>query len=242
MIPSRSRPALYESLGQIAYSTHQSKGLPMRRTSFIILWLSLSLTVITTTATAEELSQLIYTAQNGETGEERLEAVMKLAQYDDELATTTLIDRLWDVNEEVRLASAEALDARGWEPPTAPVMAQYLIAKKEWEKIPPLGDAALPSLIKALKLPQYDVRKGACWALGEVGNTEVLDYLNDIYRHDENPGVRMEAKKAMEKIQAKILSEKREDDEQPILLYILISAIALLVIFMLVSLLRSKKR
>lgn len=158
-------------------------------------------------ALAGELTELIAQASGAESASERLSAVKELSEFSDETATTALIGRLWDQDDAVRLAAAQALDERGWKPLVKTVEAQYLIAKQDWEKIPPLGDSALPLLVKALKFPQWEVRLKVCWVLGEIGDPSAMEYLRETYRHDENPEVRLQAKSAMDKIQLKLVEK-----------------------------------
>lgn len=191
---------------------------------------------------AGELEEAIKTAQEGKTPEERLAGIEILAKYDDQQTTTVLIGRLWDQDEAVRLAAVKALEKRGWKPPSEPIEAQYLVAKKDWVKIPELGEDALRSLVMALKLPQSEVREKACWALGEIGDPSALEHLRNIYRHDKSPQVRMAAKSAMDKIQAQVLAEQKKREERPFILYLIIGALAVILLIMFVSLIRSRKR
>jgi HEAT repeat protein len=193
-------------------------------------------------ALAGELDELIAKASGAESASERLSAVKELSEFSEETATTALIGRLWDQDDAVRLAAAQALDQRGWKPLVRTVEAQYLIAKQDWEKIPQLGESALPLLVKALKLPQWEVRLKVCWVLGEIGDPSAMEYLREAYRHDENPEVRLQAKSAMDKIQLKLVEKEQKQGELPAWIYVFIGTLALILLLLLINLLRRRKK
>jgi HEAT repeat protein len=192
-------------------------------------------------ALAGELEDIIAQAGGAENVAERLSAVEELSGFSEQSATTALIERLWDQDDAVRLAAAQALEQRGWKPSAKVVEAQYLIAMQNWEEIPQLGASALPALVKALKLPQWKVRLKVCWVLGEIGDPSAMEYLREVYRHDENPEVRLQAKSAMDKIELKLVEEGEEQRGFPVWTYVFIGALALILLLMLVNLLRRRK-
>lgn len=77
----------------------------------------------------------------------------------------------------VRDAVAEALDMVGWFPDVPEAEVTYRIATRGWRELVALGADAVPGLVSALSDPDGNVRRGAVWALGHIGDARAVPYL-----------------------------------------------------------------
>ncbi len=77
----------------------------------------------------------------------------------------------------VRDAIAEALVLVGWFPDDPEVEVTYHLATRDWQAIVALGEAAVPGLLCALSDPDGNVRRGVCWALGQIGEARAVPFL-----------------------------------------------------------------
>ena len=57
-------------------------------------------------------------------------------------------------------------------------------------------------LIKALRHEEWDIRRAAIYALGEIGDAQAVEGLMQALKH-EDVGLRMHAAEALEKIKSK---------------------------------------
>lgn len=81
---------------------------------------------------------------------------------------------------EVREAIAAALQAVGWFPDDVESEVAYRIATRGWREIVAIGPAAVPSLLSALDDPDGNVRRGAVWTLGQIGDPRAVPFLIDM--------------------------------------------------------------
>lgn len=83
---------------------------------------------------------------------------LALGELGDFSATGPLKEALLNKDKYVRYGAAVALRRLGWEPGTPEENADLRIALQDWKAIAPLGEAALPSLERAIADPDPDVR------------------------------------------------------------------------------------
>ncbi len=88
-----------------------------------------------------------------------------------------LIDALYYARGAVRDSIVEALDLVGWFPDDVDTEVTYYIATRNWSKLLLIGDAAVPGLISVLDDADGNIRRGAAWALGQIGAAEAVPYL-----------------------------------------------------------------
>jgi HEAT repeat protein len=89
---------------------------------------------------------------------------------------TTLQDEAWVVRE----AGAASLEMLGWTPTGDTERAQDAVAKKDWEALVPLGEAAIEPLVDALKYGAVGLAAAqAMLKLGELGLDCLLNLLTD---------------------------------------------------------------
>ena len=74
-------------------------------------------------------------------------------------------------------SGAEALGWVGWFPDDADTEVGYRIAVRSWRGLVAMGSEAVPALVSALSDPDGNVRRGACWALGYIGDARAVPYL-----------------------------------------------------------------
>jgi HEAT repeat protein len=77
----------------------------------------------------------------------------------------------------VRDAIVEALDLVGWIPEEANTEVTYRISTRNWIALVSLGVAAVPGLVSALSDHDGNVRRGAVWTLGQIGDRRAVKYL-----------------------------------------------------------------
>lgn len=80
----------------------------------------------------------------------------------------------------VRDSIVEALDLIGWIPDDVSNEVTYLIATRRWKELVPIGADAVPGLVSALADPDGNVRRGAIWALGMIGDDRAVPFLIDM--------------------------------------------------------------
>ncbi|RZB32933.1 MAG: hypothetical protein AEth_00279 [Candidatus Argoarchaeum ethanivorans] len=120
--------------------------------------------------------------------------------------------------------AAKALDRIGWEPTDDVEKAYYLIAKRQWDELPRLGETVIEPLmlfirsdspdqdeairtlgkirdgravkyfILLLNYNQYDVRDAAAEALGEIGNEKAVEPLIQALKKYHPFGSRLESR------------------------------------------------
>lgn len=77
----------------------------------------------------------------------------------------------------VREAIAEALELAGWIPDDVDTEVAFRIATWNWQDIVRIGEPAVPGLISVLSDPDGTVRRGAAWALGQIGDARAVPWL-----------------------------------------------------------------
>lgn len=88
-----------------------------------------------------------------------------------------LIDALHYARGDIRDAIAEALDLVGWLPDDPDSEVSYCIATRKWPELVAMGQEAVPGLIAALGDADGNLRRGAAWALGYIGDAAAVPAL-----------------------------------------------------------------
>ena len=101
------------------------------------------------------------------------EAVWEIGDAD----PSALIQALHFERGNVRDAIASALALVGWFPDDPDMEVAYRIATRDWRALVSLGPIAVPGLAAALSDPDGNVRRGAAWALGEIGDPRAIPVL-----------------------------------------------------------------
>lgn len=78
---------------------------------------------------------------------------------------------------DAREAIVEALLAAGWFPDDIESEVAFRIAVWAWRDIVVIGEAAVPALLSALDDPDGNVRRGAAWSLGQIGDPRAVPFL-----------------------------------------------------------------
>jgi HEAT repeat protein len=111
-------------------------------------------------------------------GEPRLQrraadAVWEIGDWD----PASLIRALHFARGPVRDAIAEALEMVGWIPDDISAEVTYRIATRTWQQIVGIGPEAVSRLVSALSDPDGNVRRGAVWTLGQIGDIRAVPFL-----------------------------------------------------------------
>jgi len=77
----------------------------------------------------------------------------------------------------VRQAIGEALELVGWIPDDPESEIAYRIATWNWQALVSLGEIAVPGLVSVLSDPDGNVRRGACWTLGQIADPRCVPFL-----------------------------------------------------------------
>jgi len=88
-----------------------------------------------------------------------------------------LIEAMRDEDSDVRAKSVSLLDRLGWEPAGDSDKAAYFIARKKWDKLAELGDAAVEPLTARLEDEDAQVREDARWILDEIKSAKEMESL-----------------------------------------------------------------
>lgn len=99
----------------------------------------------------------------------------------------------------VRWAAADVMPDLDWEPSDDTEKALALIAREEWDQLPPLGRAAVGPLTHVLSDNCVNIRNGAVEALGKINDAAVIPSLITALR-DPSPRVKQTAAQALGKI------------------------------------------
>lgn len=91
--------------------------------------------------------------------------------------TAGLIRALHFERGRVRDAIADALRLVGWFPDDPDAEVAYRIATRTWKELVTLGEKAVSGLVSALPDPDGNVRRGAIWTLGQIGDVRAVPFL-----------------------------------------------------------------
>jgi HEAT repeat protein len=136
------------------------------------------------------------------TGEQdsRVAAAHMLAHIDQQAALSILIEALRDGTWDVRWAALQALWALDM--PAMPGLAEALqeleddLRSRAALTLRQLSTSMLPTLLRLLRDPNWNVRRGAAWALGAAHDAAALPALVDAL-YDDDPLVSVEAAAAL---------------------------------------------
>ncbi len=136
----------------------------------------------------------------------RQAAATALGQLGQKEAVDPLIQAMCDFRRDpdgndVRGASAEALERIGWEPARDEVAAYYYIARKDYDSASALGQTAVVPLFVAMSKDSEDVCRNASRAMSAIGHPAVEMLVRCLW--DEQPHVRREAALALGEIREK---------------------------------------
>ncbi len=115
-------------------------------------------------------------------------------------AMNELVWKLEDENWEVRSEVAVVLEYLGWIPKNIDEEVLTIIAKEKWEDLLILEQLNLFKILNFLGDKDKDVRSKAAWVLGEIGDSEAIQPLFDLFMIDLNNDVKISAAKALGKI------------------------------------------
>jgi HEAT repeat protein len=76
-----------------------------------------------------------------------------------------------------REALVEALDLSGWFPDNVNSEIAFRILTWSWREIIAIGPPAVSGLVSALSDPDGNVRRGAAWTLGQIGDARAVPWL-----------------------------------------------------------------
>jgi HEAT repeat protein len=136
----------------------------------------------------------------------RWTAAAALGQKHDPRAVGPLISALKDsigsTKEDesfVHAAADKAIKEIGL-PADPTILAQYAVAKQDWDKAVSFGRDAVELLIAALKDGGWEVRKGAASSLGKIRDARAVEPLISLLKDRESYGIREGAAKALGEI------------------------------------------
>ncbi len=101
------------------------------------------------------------------------EAIWEIGDAD----VSGLLRLLTHAHNPVRDRVADALDRIGWQPDDPHDEAAYYVAAHRWRACVWLGTDSVRPLLKALRDPDGNVRRGAAWALGVIGDERAVPGL-----------------------------------------------------------------
>jgi HEAT repeat protein len=146
---------------------------------------------------------------NSDDPEKRLEGIKSLQETQDEKVVEYLLQALGDPDMRIK---AKAIDALGNVRATeaTPVLIQHLflrdtetyVKQRILASLGKIGDqrAAGPIIEFLRRDLDPDVRGTGIFALGEIGATESLEYLEDVEENDANATLRRLAREAIRKV------------------------------------------
>ena len=121
-----------------------------------------------------------------------------LGNIEDTKAVEPLIYTLKDSDLNVRKNAAKALRKIGWKPEKNEIGATFWINLEKWDECVKMGAMAVKPLISALKDKDWNVRKNAARALGEIREPAVESLISAL--KDEDWNVRTNAVDALGEI------------------------------------------
>lgn len=111
-------------------------------------------------------------------------------------STDELVLGLQDPDSDYRYTCAGILTERSWHPYNAYEAAMWAVAAQAWDALVTMGHAAIPACAAVLDDENFYIRTTATLTLGEIGDPEVLPFLNKMAQ-DPNHYVRTAAIKAL---------------------------------------------
>ncbi len=129
----------------------------------------------------------------------RYRAAVELRQIQNPRAIPALVRRLFDDEDTVRRAAAEALEVLQWNPDNAMERALHAVVLRKWDSAVELGGDAVEPLLKALDKFEPPARKAAAEALGNIGDPRAVDPLMKALSSSDF-GIRKAAAEALGKI------------------------------------------
>jgi len=176
----------------------------------------------------------------------RLKAVDGFLALGTEQSKAKIIDMLFDVDPEVRRHSAELLTQMNWKPATDYTAIEYYIALRDWDKVAEYKESAIDLIATRLKRDSDSkIRQEATLALGKIPTQVSYNILEDVYRHDKDPDVRLAAYKSMQMIQETITTEEQPKKDifnrKNVMIGIIILMAIITTIIFLMPILRKKK-
>ncbi|MGQ9705789.1 MAG: HEAT repeat domain-containing protein [bacterium] len=163
-----------------------------------------------------------------------------------ERSKSKLVDMLFDIDPEVRRHSAELLTEIGWKPATDYTAIEYYIALRDWDRAVEYKESAIDQIATRLRRDtNSQIRVEAATALGKIPTQVSYNILEDVYRHDEDPNVRLTAYKSMQLILETIAIEKEPEskklNKKTLMIGIIILLAIITTIIFLMPILRKKK-
>jgi len=125
-------------------------------------------------ATADVLATLISVAQTDRSEGARQAAAQALGKVADSRGVAALVGCLSDDSPSVRGAAAIALDALSWQPTDDSQRATHLLAKRDWDGLVVMGEAAVEPLIAALSGGDRAIRSSTADALARIGDQRAV--------------------------------------------------------------------
>lgn len=116
----------------------------------------------------------------------RWDAAMFLGDTGDMSAIEPLVKCITDEDYLVRLEAAKALSKLGWTPRNDVEKANYLSAKREWDELVQLGQAAVVPLIRILGDKTWEIRRAAKESMVRIGKPAVKSLILALGDGDEN--------------------------------------------------------
>src|SRR5574341_664705 len=96
-----------------------------------------------------------------------------------DLDTEGLLGALYHAPADVRDAISHALYWIGWSPDDPDSAVAYFVTTQQWKECIALGREAIPGLLRALDDWDGAFRRGAAWALGEIGDVRAVEGLSE---------------------------------------------------------------
>ena len=118
-------------------------------------------------------------------------------------AIPEIVKALEDIDWEVRGETAVVLEYFGWVPKNRKEEILNLAAKEKWEELKMIEDLNPDHLLTFLNDADKDIRVKTAWILGEIGDTELIQSLFDLFMTDSNQEVKESAAAALSKIGGK---------------------------------------
>ena len=142
---------------------------------------------------AGPLVRLLGTEKNRDV---RMAAALALGNTGDAGAVPALVQALQDPDKYVRFGAATALGKLGWQPAGGDERALLLMARDEWDSLPPLGGRAVHPVLWATRDADPAVRARAVDILGSLGDARVAGAC-DLVLRDPDSEVRWRATLAL---------------------------------------------